>query len=92
MTIGRFIGGVGAVIYRKSDGRYLILQRSPQKDFAQSIWDHCSIFNFSKQFLSVFGANCHKIQPVLGVIVILQAVGFDFVFLLLDFSFLVILR
>jgi 8-oxo-dGTP diphosphatase len=39
MTIGRFIGGVGAVIYRKSDGRYLILQRSPQKDFAQSIWE-----------------------------------------------------
>ncbi|MGB9672641.1 MAG: NUDIX domain-containing protein [Anaerolineales bacterium] len=39
MTIGRFIGGVGAVIYRKSDGRYLLLQRSPQKDFAQSIWE-----------------------------------------------------
>ncbi len=39
MAIGRFIGGIGAVIYRKSDGRYLLLQRSPNKDYAQSIWE-----------------------------------------------------
>lgn len=39
MTIGRFIGGIGAVIFRQSDARYLLLQRSQEKDFAQSIWE-----------------------------------------------------
>ncbi|MGB9672636.1 MAG: NUDIX domain-containing protein [Anaerolineales bacterium] len=39
MTIGKFIGGVGAVIFRQTDGRYLLLQRSLNKDFAQSIWE-----------------------------------------------------
>lgn len=39
MTIGKFIGGVGALIWRAEDNRYLLLKRSPQKDFAQGIWE-----------------------------------------------------
>ncbi len=39
MTIGKYIGGVAAVITRRVDGRYLLLQRSPHKDYAQSIWE-----------------------------------------------------
>lgn len=39
MSVGRFIGGVGALLWRNSDNRYLLLQRSPNKDYAQGIWE-----------------------------------------------------
>lgn len=39
MSIGRFIGGVGALLWRSSDNRYLLLQRSPNKDYAQGVWE-----------------------------------------------------
>ncbi|PWH16790.1 MAG: hypothetical protein DDG59_08870 [Anaerolineae bacterium] len=39
MSVGRFIGGVGALLWRSRDNRYLLLQRSPQKDYAQGIWE-----------------------------------------------------
>lgn len=39
MTVGRFIAGVGALIWRAEDNRYLLLKRSPEKDFAQGIWE-----------------------------------------------------
>ncbi|RCK73469.1 MAG: hypothetical protein ANABAC_3078 [Anaerolineae bacterium] len=39
MSVGRFIGGVGALLWRSSDNRYLLLQRSPHKDYAREIWE-----------------------------------------------------
>lgn len=39
MSIGRFIGGVGALLWRSSDNRYLLLQRSANKDYAQGVWE-----------------------------------------------------
>lgn len=39
MSVGRFIGGVGALLWRSSDNCYLLLQRSPNKDYARGIWE-----------------------------------------------------
>ncbi len=39
MTIGRFYGGVGALIWRKVDGRYLLLKRAQEKDYAGGVWE-----------------------------------------------------
>jgi len=39
MSVGRFLGMVGALIWRSSDGRYLILRRSTEKDYAAGIWE-----------------------------------------------------
>lgn len=39
MSVGRFIGGVGALLWRSSDNRYLLLQRSPDKDYAREVWE-----------------------------------------------------
>ena len=39
MSVGRFIGGVGALIWSQHDGKYLLLRRSPEKDFASGIWE-----------------------------------------------------
>jgi len=39
MSIGRFLGMVGALLRRSSDGRYLVLRRSSEKDYAAGIWE-----------------------------------------------------
>jgi 8-oxo-dGTP diphosphatase len=39
MGIGRFYGMVGAILRRPSDGKYLILRRSEDKDFAGGSWE-----------------------------------------------------
>jgi len=39
MTVGRFGAMVGALVWRHSDGKYLLLQRSEQKDFATGQWE-----------------------------------------------------
>jgi 8-oxo-dGTP diphosphatase len=39
MAVGRFGAMVGALVWRHSDGRYLLLQRSAQKDFAAGQWE-----------------------------------------------------
>jgi 8-oxo-dGTP pyrophosphatase MutT (NUDIX family) len=39
MTIGRFLAGVAAVIYSTSRSRYLLLRRSPHKDFGAGAWE-----------------------------------------------------
>jgi 8-oxo-dGTP pyrophosphatase MutT (NUDIX family) len=39
MAIGRFFAGVGALVRRPSDGRYLLLRRAAQKDFAAGAWE-----------------------------------------------------
>ncbi len=39
MAIGRFIAMVGFLVWRRSDGKYLLLRRSPDKDFAAGEWE-----------------------------------------------------
>lgn len=39
MTIGRFIGGVGALVWSPRLDKYLLLRRSGEKDFASGIWE-----------------------------------------------------
>jgi 8-oxo-dGTP pyrophosphatase MutT (NUDIX family) len=39
MTVSRFGAMVGALVWRQSDGKYLLLQRSEQKDFAARQWE-----------------------------------------------------
>jgi 8-oxo-dGTP diphosphatase len=40
--IGRFLAGVSGLIYRPSDGKYLVLQRSSEKDFGRGAWESVS--------------------------------------------------
>ncbi len=39
MSVGRFLGMIGAVLVHPSDGRYLVLKRSEEKDFGAGIWE-----------------------------------------------------
>lgn len=39
MTIGRFCAGIAALVWSPTQGRYLLLKRSPSKDFAAGVWD-----------------------------------------------------
>lgn len=39
MGIGRFLGGVAAVIWDERDQRYLLLRRTEQRDFAAGSWE-----------------------------------------------------
>jgi 8-oxo-dGTP pyrophosphatase MutT (NUDIX family) len=39
MAVGRFLAMVGALVWRQTDGQYLLLQRSSAKDFAAGQWE-----------------------------------------------------
>lgn len=39
MSVGRFLGMVGALIWSPLLQKYLILKRSPDKDFASDVWE-----------------------------------------------------
>ena len=39
MSIGRFQAGVAALIRRDSDGKYLLLKRSDEKDYGAGAWE-----------------------------------------------------
>ena len=39
MAIGRFIAMVGFLVWRRSGGKYLLLRRSADKDFAAGEWE-----------------------------------------------------
>ncbi len=39
MSVGRFIAGVGALIWDESTGTYLILRRSAERDFQAGAWE-----------------------------------------------------
>jgi len=39
MAVGRFLAMVGALIWRQTDGKYLLLQRSQARDFAAGQWE-----------------------------------------------------
>jgi len=37
--VGRFLAGIGAVVWAPTQARYVLLQRSPEKDFAPGVWE-----------------------------------------------------
>jgi 8-oxo-dGTP pyrophosphatase MutT (NUDIX family) len=37
--MGRFLAGIGALVRRPVDGRYLLLKRTAEKDFAGGAWE-----------------------------------------------------
>lgn len=39
MAVGQFIAGVGALVRHPAQEKYLLLKRSPDKDFAPGIWE-----------------------------------------------------
>lgn len=39
MSIGRFLGGVGALIWNPDANRYLLLRRAASKDFSAGVWE-----------------------------------------------------
>ena len=39
MAVGRFLAMVGVLVWRQTDGKYLLLQRSAAKDFAAGEWE-----------------------------------------------------
>jgi 8-oxo-dGTP diphosphatase len=39
MAVGRFLAMVGVLVWRQTDGKYLLLQRSAAKDFAAGQWE-----------------------------------------------------
>ena len=39
MSVGRFLGMVGALIWCPSQHKYLIIKRSSEKDFASNVWE-----------------------------------------------------
>ena len=39
MAIGRFLAMVGVLVWRHTDGKYLLLQRAAAKDFAAGQWE-----------------------------------------------------
>ena len=39
MAIGRFIAMVGMLVWRRTDGKYLLLRRSDARDFAPGQWE-----------------------------------------------------
>ena len=39
MAMGRFIAMVGMLVWRQDDGRYLLLRRSPTRDYAPGQWE-----------------------------------------------------
>lgn len=39
MSIGRFIGGIGALVWYPPTNQYLLLRRAASKDFAAGVWE-----------------------------------------------------
>ena len=39
MAVGRFIAMVGMLVWHRTEGRYLLLRRSPTKDYAPGQWE-----------------------------------------------------
>ena len=42
MAPGRFLVMVGMLVWRRSDGRYLLLRRSDSRDYGAGEWESCS--------------------------------------------------
>ena len=42
MAVGRFLAMVGILVWRQLDGKYIVLQRSPTRDWAAGEWECAS--------------------------------------------------
>ena len=42
MAVGRFLAMVGILVWRRMDSKYLVLQRSPTRDWAAGEWECAS--------------------------------------------------
>jgi len=72
MPIGRFFAGIGALLWRPSDGRYLVLKRSEAKDAGAGTWECVS--GRVDQGEGFVGAVHREVHEELGI-----AVQIDFV-------------
>jgi len=71
-TGGRFLAGVGALVRRPSDGRYLLLRRTEEKDFAAGAWE--CVTGRLDQGESFADAVLREVREELGV-----SAGIDFI-------------
>lgn len=39
MTIGRFLAGIGALLWYPPENQYLLLKRAPSKDYGAGVWE-----------------------------------------------------
>jgi 8-oxo-dGTP diphosphatase len=39
LDVGRFLAGIGALVWNQDNSTYLVLKRSPDKDFAPEAWE-----------------------------------------------------
>lgn len=65
MAIGRFIAGIGALIWDPGEGNYLLLRRSSEKDFAAGAWE--CITGRVDQGESFEGALHREVKEEIGV-------------------------
>ena len=65
MTIGRFLAGIGALIWDADEDKYLILRRSAEKDFAAGAWE--CVTGRVDQGESFEGALYREVQEELGI-------------------------
>jgi 8-oxo-dGTP pyrophosphatase MutT (NUDIX family) len=66
VTGGKFQVAVGALLWRASDRRYLILRRSPDKDFAAGMWD--SVTGRLDQGEGIIDALHREVREELGIV------------------------
>ncbi|MGD2146375.1 MAG: NUDIX domain-containing protein [Anaerolineae bacterium] len=71
-TVGKFFAGVGALVRRPSDGRYLLLRRTEEKDFAAGAWE--CVTGRVDQGESFTDAVAREVREELGV-----SAGIDFI-------------
>ena len=65
MSIGRFRAGVGALLWSSAKGKYLLLRRSEDKDFASGVWE--CVTGRVDQGESFEDAVYREVQEELGV-------------------------
>lgn len=65
MTVGRFLAGIGALIWDADRDKYLILRRSAEKDFAAGAWE--CVTGRVDQGESFEGALYREVQEELGI-------------------------
>ena len=65
MSVGRFYAAVSVLLWRASDGKYLVLKRSADKDFAGDMWE-CTTGRVD-QGEGFIGAVHREVREELGI-------------------------
>jgi 8-oxo-dGTP pyrophosphatase MutT (NUDIX family) len=65
MGVGRFYAGVGALLWHPAERRYLLLQRSPEKDFGAGGWE--CVTGRVDQGEGFSDAVCREVHEELGI-------------------------